>query len=94
MKIESFFPIAIAVVLLGTSAAVLAQDSSPANPKYDAALAKELGADDLGMRSYVFCVLKTGPAKIARTEVASGACCGRSSVTAIDCSAGSQRSSP
>lgn len=28
---------------------------------YDAALAAELGADDYGMRQYVFVVLKTGP---------------------------------
>ena len=32
--------------------------------KYDAELAKKLGADEYGMRSYVFCVLKTGKAKI------------------------------
>ena len=30
------------------------------NPNYDAKLAKELGADDYGMKSYVFAVLKTG----------------------------------
>lgn len=34
------------------------------NPNYDEALAKELGADDYGMKSYVFVNLKTGPAKI------------------------------
>lgn len=28
---------------------------------YDAALAERLGADDLGMRSYVLAILKTGP---------------------------------
>lgn len=33
----------------------------PANPKYDAELARKTGADDYGMRKYVFCVLKTGP---------------------------------
>jgi uncharacterized protein YciI len=30
------------------------------NPDYDSTLAKELGADDYGMKSYVFCMLKTG----------------------------------
>mgnify|MGYP001951522803 CR=1 FL=1 len=30
------------------------------NPKYDAALAKKLGADDYGMKSYIFVMLKTG----------------------------------
>ncbi|MCF8278248.1 MAG: YciI family protein [Flavobacteriales bacterium] len=34
------------------------------NPNYDEALAKELNADDYGMKSYIFAVLKTGPAKI------------------------------
>jgi len=34
------------------------------NPNYDAELAKELKADDYGMKSYVFVVLKTGSAKI------------------------------
>lgn len=30
------------------------------NPKYDAALADSLGADEYGMKSYVFVLLKTG----------------------------------
>src|SRR5262245_32020756 len=33
-------------------------------PRYDEALAKRLGADDLGMRTYVMCFLKTGPLKV------------------------------
>jgi uncharacterized protein len=36
----------------------------PANPNYDASLAAKLGADDLGMRQYVMCFLKTGPLKV------------------------------
>lgn len=35
------------------------------NPKYDAAAAERLGADQRGMRNYVLVVLKTGPNKIA-----------------------------
>lgn len=31
------------------------------NPNYDAALAKKVGADKMGMRSYVLAILKTGP---------------------------------
>ena len=31
------------------------------NPYYDAALAKKLGADEYGMKSYVLVILKTGP---------------------------------
>ena len=34
------------------------------NPKYDAAFAQKLGADEYGMKQYVFVILKTGPAKI------------------------------
>lgn len=30
------------------------------NPKYDSLLAKKLGADDYGMKKYVFVILKTG----------------------------------
>ena len=33
----------------------------PASPNYDAALAQKLGADEHGMKNYVFCLLKTGP---------------------------------
>lgn len=32
--------------------------------KYDPALAEKLGADDYGMKQYIFVILKTGPAKI------------------------------
>ena len=43
---------------------------------YDAELAKSLGADDYGMRSYVFVVLKTGPTRVpdgeARDEMFKG----------------------
>lgn len=34
-------------------------------PKFDAELARTLGADDYGMRSYVLVILKTGPNKMA-----------------------------
>jgi len=34
------------------------------NPTFDKALAEKLGADEYGMKSYVFVILKTGPAKI------------------------------
>ncbi len=41
---------------------IAAQNSEPAPKKeYNEALAKKLGADDYGMKSYVFCILKTGP---------------------------------
>jgi uncharacterized protein len=34
------------------------------NPAYDVALAKRLGGDDMGMKQYVMCFLKTGPLKV------------------------------
>jgi uncharacterized protein YciI len=36
----------------------------PPAPGYDAELARRLGADERGMRTYVMCFLKTGPLKV------------------------------
>ncbi len=36
--------------------------------KYDEALAKKLGADENGMKTYVFCILKTGTNTTATAE--------------------------
>lgn len=36
----------------------------PANPNYDAELARKLGANDFGLRQYIMCFLKTGPLKV------------------------------
>jgi uncharacterized protein YciI len=59
MKLKIFATIAFltasAVVSYGQT-----PEKSPAS-KYDAELAKKLGADERGMRMYVMCVLKTGP---------------------------------
>jgi len=44
-------------VLLTCATAALAADSTAFEPE----LAKRLGADERGMRSYVLCILKTGP---------------------------------
>lgn len=49
-------------VLLAIAAGSSAQTpETKVNPKYDAELAKKLGADDIGMRQYVLAILKTGP---------------------------------
>jgi len=37
------------------------------NPKYDSKLAESLGADDYGMKMYVFVILKTGPVTFGKT---------------------------
>lgn len=54
-----------------------ASKTEPAKPAFDAELAKKVGADKNGMRSYVLAILKTGPkdAEIkgdARTEMFKG----------------------
>jgi uncharacterized protein YciI len=52
-------------LLLGRAVAALAQTSPDTlAPPYDPALAKSLGADERGMRSYVLVILKTGPTKV------------------------------
>lgn len=38
------------------------------NPDYDSALATKLGADDYGMKNYVFVILKTGKIKMEDKE--------------------------
>ncbi len=38
------------------------------DPDYDPELAKDLGADEYGMKSYVFVILKTGPAEMDDQE--------------------------
>lgn len=50
-----------AALLISTS---LMAASQGITPEYDSTLARKLGADDLGMKTYVLVILKTGPAKI------------------------------
>ncbi len=38
------------------------------NPKYDSALVRKLGADDYGMKMYIFVILKTGDNKTSDKE--------------------------
>jgi uncharacterized protein YciI len=48
---------------------VAAQSAAPnPAPQYDAALAKSLGADDMGMHKYVLVILKTGPHRMPDGE--------------------------
>ncbi|HMO80276.1 MAG TPA: YciI family protein [Pyrinomonadaceae bacterium] len=55
------FLMLLAVVGLFTLAGLgQVKDGAPQTP-FDEGLAKRLGADDFGMKSYVFCILKTGP---------------------------------
>lgn len=57
---------AVAIVALAFAVSSPAQTQVPAppenlSPKFDAALAAQVGADEHGMRQYVLVVLKTGP---------------------------------
>ena len=45
------------IVFLSVALPIQAQKT---NPKYDAELAKKVGADDYGMKSYIFVILRTG----------------------------------
>jgi len=53
------------IIFLLTGSLAHAQKS---NPNYDETLAKKLGADDFGMKNYVFVILKTGENKTADKE--------------------------
>lgn len=48
------------VTVLSTASYAQTTKAKP-KVKFDAKLAKKVGADDYGMKSYVFCILKTGP---------------------------------
>ncbi len=62
---NTLFAFCLFVLVAAFGSNVNAQKTeSPAGPNYDAALAKRLGADDMGMRQYVMCFLKTGPLKV------------------------------
>ena len=45
-----------------------AATAAPTTPAYDAALARRLGADGMGMRRYVLVILKTGPTRVPDGE--------------------------
>ncbi len=54
-----------AASLLIAAGSHVARAAETAKPAFDAELAKKLGADDYGMRSYVLVILKTGPKPMA-----------------------------
>jgi uncharacterized protein YciI len=62
---------------LASLIAIAGEPGDAKAPSFDAELAKKLGADERGMKSYVLCILKTGPkdAEVqgdARKEVFAG----------------------
>ncbi|MCU0457887.1 MAG: YciI family protein [Bacteroidales bacterium] len=58
--------ILLAALFITSSLMVFSQEEQPG---YDPALAAKLGADDLGMKTYVLVILKSGPAKIEDKEL-------------------------
>ena len=60
-SVKLFFTTVLSVLLAST--AILAQEPAPKKekPKFDAELAKRLGADKYGMKGYILAILKTGP---------------------------------
>jgi uncharacterized protein YciI len=55
---------AFIVVAVFGSLAVAQTGSAAKNPKFDAELAKKLGADKMGMKNYILVILKAGPKNI------------------------------
>lgn len=60
--------IILSIFLLSHTGASAQNTDTPKKPAYDAELAKKLGADDMGMKSYIFVILKTGPNKITNKD--------------------------
>jgi uncharacterized protein YciI len=56
------------LVFLAAGPVAAQGEASSQAPQYDAALAKSLGADDMGMHKYVLVVLKTGPHRMPDGE--------------------------
>ncbi|MGN6235834.1 YciI family protein [Dyella sp.] len=54
----------LAIALCGLGLAGAARAADPVPSTYDAALARRLGADARGMRSYVLVILRTGPTRV------------------------------
>lgn len=66
LAVAALLALPVACASAGEAAVDVAAETPPP-AAYDAALAEKLGADDLGMRSYVLAILKTGPQDAAIT---------------------------
>lgn len=61
MKITKYFIAVFAISALSAICGIGQTPEKPANSTFDADLATRVGADEYGMKNYVFCILKTGP---------------------------------
>ena len=58
----------LSMIFCATLLASGAYAATPPAPVFDAALAKQVGADERGMRTYVLVILKTGPTPVPKGE--------------------------
>ncbi len=56
----------VALLICVGASSTMSLAAEPAKPAFDEALAKRLGADEHGMRQYVFVLLKTGPTPVPK----------------------------
>jgi uncharacterized protein len=68
-KLQNPLKMKTSLAFLLLMAASLPAAGQKANHEYDSTLAKELGADERGMKTYVLVILKTGPAEIQDKEL-------------------------
>lgn len=65
---RNFFALIFTVFAFSVCISGQTGDAAKTDHTFDAELAKQLGADDYGMKQYVFVILKTGKAKIEDAE--------------------------
>ena len=65
-RLRTLAPLRFLLVVAFACPSLAQEPAAPAapNPKFDAALAAQVGADEHGMRSYVLVILKTGPSRV------------------------------
>ena len=61
MTSKTRMTLSLVLLLLSVIGGVLYAETQKDSPVYDAELAKRLGADEYGMKSYVLVIIKTGP---------------------------------
>ncbi|MGQ0540968.1 MAG: YciI family protein [Blastocatellia bacterium] len=67
MKTKNVF-LCLTLIFLSSISVIAQKTVQSPSSKFDAALAKKLGADEMGMKQYVLVILKTGPTRVADGE--------------------------
>ncbi len=68
MKVLKTLSICCVCVVLFAMTSFAQAEVKPIKPSFDAALAKKVGADKYGMKTYVLAILKTGPKTFTEAE--------------------------